>query len=101
MGYVMSPRPGQLWERLMIPPALCQTSLLQHLANEEGVHMDVLALSLHNGIGKVHQVIKLGSKVPGLLCLCLQRGLSCQKVKSCSRSGNRQSCTCQKSAQTS
>ena len=44
------------------------------IAYEEGVHLDVLALSLHNGIGKVHQVIKLGGKVPGIAVPLLAEG---------------------------
>ena len=41
---------------------------------DEGVHMDVLALRIHNGIGKVFVVVELDSKVPCIAVPLLDKG---------------------------
>ncbi len=60
-----------------IVPDVIAPALRQGFAGvpyDEGVHMDVLALGLQNGIGKVLQVIELGSKVPGIAVPLLAEG---------------------------
>lgn len=56
----------------IIAPALRQG--FAGVPYDEGVHMDVLALGLQNGIGKVLQVVELGSKVPGIAVPLLAEG---------------------------